>query len=194
MRSFLIASMIAGLAPFTAVIAAEQSPTTPVPPEQTQTIKVSTAFDLLTALNMVTGTHDEVVGQGASQRTIAAPYDLNADTLWALTDDITVIRKFVNTVQDINKSLIGSAEAKNGGVPLQPKTPAVLDAAGNVVTAAVPSDAQLALQKEQNDLYASDRPIDKLFHIKRGDLKNAMSGPDHIPGSVISSLSPILDP
>lgn len=163
------------------------------PAGQTETIKVSKALDLLNALYAITGTHEVVVGQGASARVAQVPYDLSSDTLWALTDDINILRHLIETAQADQKHLLAQAEAHNGG-PLRPKSEPVYDANHNIVAPAVQSDAQLELTKQVQDLMDSDREIPKLFHIKRDDLKKALSGDGHFPGASLASLEAIIDP
>lgn len=162
------------------------------PSGQTEKIKVSKAIDLLDALNAITGIHDVVVGQGASARVAQVPYEMSADTLWALTDDINILRRLVETAQTDQRHLVAQAEAKNGG-PLKPKTEAVYDN-GTLTKPAVPSDAQIALNKEIQGLLESERDIPKLFHIKRTDLKAALSGDAHFAGPSLASLDLVVDP
>jgi hypothetical protein len=162
------------------------------PGGQTEKIKVGKAIDLLTAINAITGLHDVVVGQGASARVAQIPYDLNSDVIWALTDDINILRRLVETAQADQKHLVGQAEAKNGG-PLKPKTDAVYDGT-TLIKPEVASDAQVALNKEIQSLMDSERDIHKLFHIKRSDLAKALSGDSHFPGPYLASLEMIVDP
>lgn len=159
----------------------------PAAADDQQQIKVSTAFDLLNALNIVTGNHDKVVGQGTGQRVAAVPYDLSADALWAMTQDIGILRKFVEDVQVVQKNINAQAEAKNGG----PVGDAGRDAAGNALP---PTPAQAALAKRLQELYDSERPIPKLVRIRRQDLQGALSGPEHLPGQVLASIMTIVDP
>lgn len=176
-------------------VAAATAPVSDKPPAgQTETIKVSKAVDLLNAITVITGNHEVIVGQGASAHTAQIPYELNADTLWALKDDISILRHLVEIAQEDQRHLVSQAEAANGG-PLKPKTEAVYDANHNMVAPEVPSDAQVALNKKVQELMDSPREINKLFHIKRDDLKKAMSSDQgHPAGSILSSLDPILDP
>lgn len=160
-----------------------------VPPQTTQdTIVVSAAVDLLNALVLVTGNHEQVIGQGASQKAVMVPYSFSAETTWALSDDITVLRKFVTNVQTTLNHMREDAEAKNGG-PLRPKKEAVLNAAGVVVEAAERSSAQRALDEETQKFMESKKPVDKLFLVSRDDLK---LGDNHFPGASLSALAPIL--
>lgn len=191
MRLFRIAVLVTGLVAAPTVLMAAQ--VSDKPTGATQTIKVSKALDLLNALTAIAGTHEVVVGQGGSARVAQIPYDLSSDTIWALTDDINVLRRLVETAQADQKHLIAQAEAKNGG-PLHPKSEAVYDANHNVVVPELPSDAQLALNKQVQDLMDSEREIPKLFHVKRDDLKKALSGDGHFPGGFLASLEPIVDP
>lgn len=187
---FVLAAALVTMLPFPAV-SAQVSDKPPV--GATQTIKVSKALDLLNALNAVTGTHEVIVGQGASARVAQVPYDLSSDTLWALTDDINILRRLVETAQADQKHLLAQAEAKNGG-PLRPKSEAVYDANHNIISPEVPSDAQVAFNKQVQELMDSEREIPKLFHIKRDDLKKALSGDGHFPGLSLASLETIIDP
>jgi len=141
-------------------------------PAATEMIVVSKAADLLNALNALGG-HEESFGQGANQRVIMVPYTLSADTLWAVADDITALRKVVVTYQETVKALTDQAAAKNGGKLSE--DPAVAK----------------ALADQIQKLFDSERPVAKLFRIKRGDLK---LGENKIPPAVLSSLGPILDP
>ena len=163
------------------------------PAGQTETIKVSKAIDLLGANTAITGNHEVVVGQGASAHTAQVPYELSPDTLWALKDDISILRHLVEIAQEDQRHLVAQAEATNGG-PLKPKTVAVYDANHNVVAPEEPSDAQIALNKKVQELMDSTREINKLFRIKRDELKKAMSDQGHPTGAILSSLDPILDP
>lgn len=162
------------------------------PSGQTEKIKVSRAIDLLNALNAITGLHEVVVGQGASSRVAQIPYDLNSEVMWALTDDINILRRLVETAQADQKHLIATAEAKNSG-PLKPKAEAIYDGA-TLLKPEVPSDAQIALGKETQGLMDSERDIPKLLRIKRDDLKKALSGDSHFPGAYLASLEMIIDP
>jgi hypothetical protein len=159
-------------------------------PPGTELIKVATANELLSALNSVTGLHEETVGQGASQTISRVPYNFSTETLWALTDNISVLRKFITTVQETAKARTAQAQAKNGG-PLKPKKEAVLDASRNVVQAAELSDAQIELDAELDALMQSEKPVAKLLHIKRSDLNLKEN---RIPGITLSVLAPIIDP
>lgn len=178
--------------------AAPASPT----PDNTDMIVVSKAYDLLGAIASLGLQHDEIIGQGQSQKVVAMPFSFSADTLWALADDITALRKVATTYEETRKSLTVQAEAKNGG-PLKPKVEAVLDADGKIIKPEVLSDAQKALIDAIQKVYDSERPVAKLFHIKRGDL--CLGGKSNTPDcpkdaankiapGIISALSPILDP
>jgi hypothetical protein len=160
------------------------------PPANTELIVVSKAIALANACAAVTGFHDETVGQGASQRVISAPYSISADTRWALTDNIGALNAVIETTQKVQRQLVADAEAKNGG-PLKLKKEAVVDANGNITVPAVPSPEQEALNKELQKVMDSERPVAKLFHIKRADLK---LGENPIPGMTLDALKPIVEP
>lgn len=145
------------------------------PQPTTGKITVAKAVDLLAALNGLSAGREEIVGQGASQRVIAVPYNLSADTLWAIADNITALRKVVVGYQEVVRSLTAQAEAKSGtGLPL-----------------AEGSAAHKALAAEIQKTFESERPIDKLARLKRDDLK---LGENKIPPQLLSSLAPILNP
>ena len=154
-------------------------------PASTDTIKVSIAISLANAIAAVTGYHEEIVGQGASAKTIQLPYDLSADTRWALNDDLNALNALIRNAQSIQQTMSQEAETKNGG-PLKPKKEATLDASGNVVTPAEPSDAQIKLNKDLQSLMDSNKPVNKLLRIKRSDLK---LGTNAIPGVTLSVLT-----
>lgn len=158
-------------------------------PAETEMIVVSKAYDLLNALNAATGNHDIVVGQGANERVVQVPYKLSGDTVWLMTDNITNLRKFWNTVQETMKSLTAQAEAKNGG-PLKPLKEAVLDGT-RVVAAEVASPEQIALTAELQKLLDSQKPIPKLFRVKRAEWK---VGENRYPAAILSSLDIITEP
>ncbi len=149
--------------------AAEQSATPPA----TELISASDAFQIATALTIVGGNHDVVIGQGASQRAVATPYDLSSETRWAIADDLTALRPLLQTVQEVVRTTRAAAEAKNGG-ELKAGTP-----------------AQTALEEELRKISDTKRPVAKLLHIKRGDLKMSVNA---IPIDVLSALAPIIDP
>ena len=176
-----------GLAP-TFALAAQASDNQPV--GQTETIQVSKAIALANAIAAVTGTHDEIIGQGASARAVQMPYEMSADTRWALTDDLGALNAVIESAQKKQKATIDAAEKLNGG-PLKPKKDAVLNSSGGVVAAAEPSDAQTALNADLQKLMDSDAPVAKLFHIKRNDLKLS---DNPIPGMTLDALKPIIDP
>ena len=168
----------------------------------TDMIVISKAVDLLNALNALGIQHDELVGQGSNQKVIAVPFSFSADTLWAISDNTTALRKVITTYQETIKAMTTQAEAKNGG-PLKPAHDAVLDSNGVVVKAEVPSAEQKALTDAIQKVFDGERPVAKLFHIKRGDLclGGKANGPDcpkdaanKIAPGIISSLAPILDP
>lgn len=172
------------------------------PAQKNETMSVAKAADLLSALNALSFQHDEVVGQGSTQRVIAVGYGFSADTLWAITDNVTTLRKVITTYQETVKAMQAQAEVKNGG-PLTPAVAAVLDANNNLVKPEVPSADQMAVTASIQKLFDSERSIGPLVHIKRGDL--CLGGPNasascpkdtanKIAPGVISSLSPILDP
>ena len=184
MKKMILAAMMFAAA----TCAAPAAPQSTIPAD-TETIVVNKAIDLLNALNMLGG-HDEIVGQGASQRVANVPYNFSADTVWAIADDITALRKVVVSYQEAVKAVTAQAEAKNGG-PLKPLREAVVNDAGVVVRAEEQSPAQKALAAEIQKMFDSERPVDKLFRIRRGDLK---LGENKIPPALISSLTPILDP
>lgn len=168
MKKTMIAALMLGTLMIPGGSAAPQSPT----PADTEMIVVSKAVDLLNALNQLGG-HEEIVGQGASQRVVTVPYNFNADTLWAIADDITALRKVVVTYQDTVRALTAAAEAKNGG-EVKPEMPAAK-----------------TLTADIQKLFDSERPVAKLFRLKRADLK---LGENKVHPGIISSLAPILDP
>jgi hypothetical protein len=188
MRIVTVIVALLALAP-AAALAAEKTKTPP--PLDTETIVVSRAVELLNALSFVAGYHDRVVGE----KIVSVPFDLGAtpdrgaDVRWALTDDISALRKVVTTAQDIQKQLTQTAEAKAGVGPLQPRA-AVTDAKGNVTEPARLSEAQVELNEQIQKLLDSERPVDRLFRIKREDLK---VGVNQFPGPILSALEPILD-
>jgi len=172
----------------TTTVAAEKTNSLP-PPDVTETISVTKAIEMRNALQFLLGIHDTIVGQGSGQKIIQSPYDFNTDALWALIDDKNFIAKFLDTAEEARKALISEAEAKNGG-PLQPKAAAVYDANGNMTRAEVPSEAQTALTAKVQELFGSERPITKLFHVKLGDLNLK---DNRIPGDTLESLVRIID-
>jgi len=187
------------LAASAATPAAPQSAT----PADTETITVQKAADLLNALGALGLQHEELVGQGQSQKVIAVPFNFSGDTLWAIQDDIGALRKVVTGYQETVKSMQAAAEAKNGG-PLKAAKEAVLGPDGNVTKPEVPSADQKALAAAIEKLFVSERPVSRLFRLKRGDLcmgaKAFPNSPDcpkdaanKISPGVISSLEPILD-
>jgi hypothetical protein len=160
------------------------------PAGETETIVVSKAVALANAIAAVTGLHDETVGQGASARPVSMPYNISADTRWALTDDLGALNAVIESVQKKQRATIDAAEKLNGG-PLKPKKEAVLNSNGVVVTAAELSDAQIALNADLQKLMDSEVSVAKLFHIKRGDLKLSENP---IQGMTLDALRPIIDP
>jgi hypothetical protein len=159
-------------------------------PAETETITANEATELFNALVAVGGTHPVTIGQGASQHAVEQAYDLGPETRWALVDDLTAVRAVVVAAQRLFQQARADAESKNGG-PLKPLKEAVLDAGGNVVASAVLSAEQKELDKYLKELSEAKRPIAKLFHIKRGDLKLNVNA---IPTNILSALAPILDP
>ena len=164
-----------------------------IPDKLSEKIVVSKAIDLLGALNAVTGNHDVIVGEGSSAHTTSVPYNLSADTLWVMTDDIKILRSFYETVQETVKKLAAQARAVHPDIDT-PKKEAAYDANHNLVSAAVPSDALIELNKKIQELSDSERPIAKLGHIRRADLKPAMSSDAHVSGQVLATLLMIVDP
>lgn len=172
-----------------------ESSSNPVPP-QTEKIVVAKAFDLLNALNIVTGNHDVVVGEGDKAKVVPSPYsfddpkDKPGDTFWALTDDIAALRKVVEKAQAEIRRINQEAVARNGGEALKPEREAVHDAAGNITVPEMPSKAQLDVQSKIQALMDSEVQVDKLFRVKRSALK---IGENRYVGSVIASLRPVID-
>ena len=196
MLKMLPAILAAALFASTAM-AAPQSAT----PADTETIVVSKAYDLLNALNAIGVQHEELVGQGPTQKVIAMPYYFSADTLWAIADNVTALRKVATTFEETRRQMQLAAEAKNGGA-LNPSKDAAMDANGNIAKPEVPSPEQRALAEAIQKLFESERPVAKLFRIKRGDLclGGKSNSPDcpkdaanKIPPGVISLLDPILE-
>jgi hypothetical protein len=183
--------MVCVIAMVTTAFAAETPPDgkSPAPANQ-ETIVVSKAIALRNAIAVVTGFHDEIVGQGASAKAIQMPYDLSADTRWALNDDANALDVLIKNAQSIQKTLTDEAETKNGG-PLKMKKEPTFNSNGDITSQGELSDMQVSLNKKIQDLLDSDKPVAKLFRIKRGDLK---LGVNAIPGSALSGLSPIIDP
>ena len=178
--------------------AAGAAPTSDNPPAaQTEQIQVRKAIALANAIAAVTGLHEEIVGQGANQRSVMMPYNLSADTRWSLTDDLSALNAMIETAQKVQKQLVADAEAKapddakDAAGHLKAKKDAVLDAAGKVVVDAVASPEQTALNDELQKIMDSERPVAKLFHVKRADLKLA---DNPIPGLTLDALKPIIDP
>jgi hypothetical protein len=143
------------------------------PSGPTETIQVRKAMDLRNALDHLTGTHDEIIGQGSNQRTVQIPYAFDDDTTWAMVDDIQILQKFLDTAEKVRKSIVAEAESKNGG-PLTPDN----------------ADAQKALNDRVQELLDSEREIPKLFRIKKSALKPREN---HVPGNLIPPLAPILE-
>jgi hypothetical protein len=160
------------------------------PTGQTEIIQISKAVALANSIAAVTGLHDEVVGQGASAHAVSMPYAISAETRWALTDDLGALNAVIEQAQKKQKATVDAAEKLNGG-PLKPKTPAVLNANGVVITPAELSDAQIALNADLQKLADSEVSVAKLFHIKRGDLK---LNDNPIPGMTLDAMRPIIDP
>ncbi len=181
----VLALFVAGFVLMTDALS-QTSPTSNMAAEDQ--IVVSKAYDLLEALNYIAGTQEQIVGTGANAKTVQAPYSFSGDTVWAISDNIAVLRKLVGTTQDTIKNLTAQAEAKNGG-PLKPTTPAVVEN-GRVIVTEVPSPEQRALAAAIQALFDSTKPIGKLRRIKRIDLN---VGENRIPGRVLASLDIILD-
>lgn len=183
MRTFVMASICLLALSVPSLGASVESP--PQPPTPAQTITPNRAFELMTALSQVTGDHDEIVGQGASARVSPQPYDLSADTLWALDDDINALRAFMVDVQAVVKTMRSKAEADNGGA-----WPGECDLPANNPGALLPSDPKCAADRKFTALVAAfddkERPIAKLFKISRKDLK--LGAPNKIPGSILAAL------
>jgi hypothetical protein len=191
MRAALIALLLISSPTLAAVAASD------LPPAQTETIQVRKAVALANAIAAVTGLHEEIVGQGANQRSVMMPYSLSADTRWALTDDLSALNAMIETAQKVQKQIVADAEAKapddakDEAGHLKAKKPPVLDAAGKMIADAVPSPEQVALNDELQRIMDSERPVAKLFHVKRADLKLA---DNPIPGVTLDALKPIIDP
>ena len=163
-----LAAILLFLIPVTAQ-AVEQS----AAPPATETISASDAFQMSSALQIIGGNHDVAIGQGASQRAVPTPYDLSPETRWAIADNMTALRPLLQAAQEVIRVTKAAAEAKNGGE---------LKAG---------SAAQVALDEELRKISDTKRPVGKLFHIKRGELKLTTNA---IPVDVLSVLAPIIDP
>jgi hypothetical protein len=174
MRTYRLAILAALIV--TPAFAAEQSATPPA----TEMISASDAFQIANALAVVGGNHDVVIGQGASQRAVPTPYDLSSETRWAIADDMTGLRPLLQTVQEVVRTTRAAAEAKHGGS---------LDACPVDKMDCVAS--KKVLDEDLRKISDTKRPVAKLFHIKRGDLKLNVNA---IPIDVLSALAPIIDP
>jgi hypothetical protein len=103
------------------------------PPAATEMIAVDKAMDMLGALTLVTGEHEVIVGQGASQHVAKVPYELSADTFWALKDDISALRMTVTASQETIQNMKAQAEAKDGS-PLPPPAERELEEQGEAIS------------------------------------------------------------
>ncbi len=162
------------------------------PPDgPTQSIKVNDAATLLTALYAITGTHKVLIGQGSAARAEDLPYTLSFDTMSVFDDDILILQKLQADVQAKIRLLQKEAADKNGG-PLAPARPAITDGNGNVTVAAVPSEAQIGLNKQLEALGESTRTIGKLNCVKNDDLKSAFKDGDHPLGTTMAAIKEFL--
>lgn len=152
---------------------------------QTEMITPNRAFELFNALVAITGAHDELAGQGASQHTVAVSYDLSGDTLWALTDDINILQNFVKEVQTVARAMRSKAETDNGG-----PWPGECELPISNPAALAPSDPKCVafhgLVKQIAEFNDKARPINKLFRITRKDLK--LGAPNRIAGGLLASI------
>jgi hypothetical protein len=164
MRIGLTAAAI--IATLCSPLSAAQVSSTP-PDAKTESIVISKAITLRNALVIVTGPHEKVVGQGASQSIARVLYEIDATARWALNDDLNALNAMLGGVDKTLNEMRQKLITDNGGVPLPEK------AEDQTV------EQKRLLQKFNDDyleLTSSTREVAALFHVRRSDFKEPIQG------------------
>jgi hypothetical protein len=178
----LLVSFVVSLALTAPVVASEVSSNPPQ--DTTEQITPNQAYTLQQALSLLNGVHDQVIGEGSSQKVASEPYDFSPDTIWNLTDDVNIVSAFWRDVQSVIKAMRDKAVADNGG-----EWPGECDLQQGTAGALLPSDPKCAADRaytaKVNEFSNKPRPITKLVRISRKDLN---LGPNKIPGDILQVL------
>ena len=151
------------------------------------TIKLTNAKtrDLLTAHNLLDG-YDEVVEQNGQKNSIRRAYVFPAKTIYAITKNIGILRRLVEKANADRENISKRLKAEN----INPKDN---------------PDEWLKLVQTLNESELDEVEVRNLFQLKMTDILNDdLEGdeskkkpkntvPNPIPGTVLASLSPVLD-